>query len=223
MMPMWAGSGPVDAGLPDAAMTDIANALEMKPDHPAALYQRSRIWEDQGKPRQALADLEKACSAPIVLPHAWIARARLLHTLGKSAEAVDVLSELIRRKSDQVPWEAWMLRSQIYVYQKDIEKAILDISHIVSAGKAPDSLFFRRAVLSLQTSDTAAAVQDLDRLLREEPRHEPARRLRSRLMSANGKMQAALTDLDYLILEMKIRDDAELYASRAFVLKGLKR
>lgn len=206
---------------PAEALNDASKAIEMKTDHAEALLIRSQILLSQGKQRQALQDLDKATSAQIIFPQAWIEKAKLLDQMGRSRDALICLKELEDRKGTQTPYQAFFLRSQLYENLGMIQEALEDMTRVLSLTSPSDSLYWKRARLYLAHQDTAASINDLGNVLHLNSSHVEARKLRAELYAKKGSFKSAHADLNHLIDAMKIRNNTDLYLSRATAVRNL--
>jgi len=100
----WVGRGQMRlhfAKEPVAAERDFTRALELDPERDVALFERAQARVELGRPRDALADLERAAQVAPGRAAYWTKLAKVRYDLGLEAEADASIAEAIRRCADE--------------------------------------------------------------------------------------------------------------------------
>ncbi|MEO8588082.1 MAG: hypothetical protein ABI432_01840 [Flavobacteriales bacterium] len=114
-----------------------------------------------------------------------------MRTLEKAIEKCSTALELNQQSTD-----ALFTRSKALALQKEYAKAIDDISRCMALGRADRAVFFQRATYYHGYGQHQNAVNDLNKVLLENPKDLQALMLRAECKEANVDMEGALKDLD---------------------------
>ncbi|MEX1132360.1 MAG: hypothetical protein WEC15_03975, partial [Flavobacteriales bacterium] len=114
-----------------------------------------------------------------------------MRTLEKAIEKCTRALELNPQSTD-----ALFTRSKAFALQKDYAKAIDDISRCMALGRMDRSVYFQRALYYDGFGQHQNAVNDLNKILLEDPKDVPVLLLRAQSKEANLDMEGALKDLE---------------------------
>ena len=120
------------------------------------LHQAARSWELSGNRQRAIASLEYAISGLDELAH-------------DKASAARVLGDILIK------------RAEVYEKEGDRFKAIQDLDHAVSLQPTNDKVRLARADLLVKMGETAMAKEDLQSILKRNPRHSAAKALMKKI------------------------------------------
>lgn len=120
------------------------------------LHQAARSWELSGNRQRALASLDYAISGLDDIAHDKSSAARMLG-------------------------EILLKRSEVHVKGGDPLKAVQDLDHAVSLQPKNDDFLLARAEVLKQLGENALAKQDVEAILKRNPRHAQAKALLSKL------------------------------------------
>ena len=197
------------------ALADFSTALGIKEGWYEALYYRGLLHFSKGRYRPALSDLEECLRNREGWLPAMLARSSVQRRLGKNADALLTLNDAVNKAKER-PWLDLFIARGILL--RDMGKAragLEDISAALKMSLAPDSLLLIRSKLLLGVGDTSSAIRDLGTYLGKYPSDAAPRRERALLHVATGGCAAAVSDLNILIDEQRIKEDAVLYEARA--------
>src|SRR6201999_4682109 len=114
----------------DLAVTDLDEAIKLKPDYTAALVNRANAYAAQGKYDLAVADFDTELKYKPSDSVAISNRAQILAKMGKTAEAKDAMASVAQSNPDSpAPYRAL---GDSYMSQKDYAKAIEQYSIALS-------------------------------------------------------------------------------------------
>ena len=114
-----------------------------------------------------------------------------MRTLEKAIEKCTVAMDLNPQSTD-----ALFTRSKAYAYQKEYAKAIDDISRCMALGRTDKAVYHQRALYYSGYGQHQNAVNDLNKILVDDPKDVPVLILRAQCKEANLDMEGALKDLD---------------------------
>ncbi len=114
-----------------------------------------------------------------------------MRTLEKAIEKCTTALELNQQSTD-----ALFTRSKALALQKEYAKAIDDISRCMALGRSDRAVYFQRATYYHGFGQHQNAVNDLNKVLLDNPKDVPALLLRAECKEANVDMEGALKDLD---------------------------
>ncbi|MBL7940583.1 MAG: hypothetical protein JNL43_14575 [Flavobacteriales bacterium] len=114
-----------------------------------------------------------------------------MRTLEKAIEKCTVAMDLNPQSTD-----ALFTRSKAYAYQKEYAKAIDDISRCMALGRTDKAVYHQRALYYSGFGQHQNAVNDLNKILVDDPKDVPVLILRSQCKEANLDMEGALKDLE---------------------------
>ncbi len=114
-----------------------------------------------------------------------------MRTLEKAIEKCRLALELNPQSTDALFW-----RSKAYAAQKEYTKAIDDISRCMALGRTDKAVYHQRALYYDGFGQHQNAVNDLNKILLEDPKDVPVLLLRAQSKEANLDMEGALKDLE---------------------------
>lgn len=120
------------------------------------LHQAARSWELAGNRQRAIASLDYAVSGMDELAH-------------DKASAARVLGDILLK------------RAEVHQTQGDPFKAVQDLDHAVSLQPTNDKVRLARAKLLVELKESALAKQDLQAILKRNPRHSAAKALMKKI------------------------------------------
>ncbi|MBL8003410.1 MAG: hypothetical protein JNL05_15760 [Flavobacteriales bacterium] len=114
-----------------------------------------------------------------------------IRTLEKAIEKCTRALELNPASTD-----ALFTRSKAYALQKEYTKAIDDVSKCVALGRTDDAVYVQRARYYHGFGQHQNAINDLNKVLLQQPRNVELLLLRAECREANVDLEGALDDLD---------------------------
>jgi serine/threonine protein kinase/Tfp pilus assembly protein PilF len=112
------------AGDRDLTMRDVEKGLALEPDQAGLLELRGALLSDEGRPREALADLDEAISRSAD-PSSFMQKARALAKLGMDEDAVHEWTMALRRDPESP--RSFVGRARCYVRLRLWDQAIADL------------------------------------------------------------------------------------------------
>lgn len=114
-----------------------------------------------------------------------------MRTLEKAIDKCRLALELNPQSTDALFW-----RSKAYAHQKEYAKAIDDISRCMALGRTDKAVYYQRALYYHGFGQHQNAVNDLNKILLENPKDVQVLLLRAECKEANLDMEGALKDLE---------------------------
>ncbi len=143
-----------------------------------------------------------------------------MRTLDKAVEKCTVALDLNPQSTD-----ALFTRSRAYAAQKEYAKAIEDISRCIALGRTDQAVYHQRALYYSGLGQHQNAVNDLNKILLDNPDDVDELVLRAKSKEANLDMEGALKDLEFAQRSLKANpgsghvNDQQLEESRARIAK----
>jgi predicted O-linked N-acetylglucosamine transferase (SPINDLY family) len=122
------------AGDINGAVEAFARALEIVPNHPAALYSLTSIRLNEGRPQDALRHAERCVHANLLSPLGWYIFSAALNANGRALEALGAASRALELDSSLL--DAMALRSSIFLGLGHLELAAVEFQRILSINPA---------------------------------------------------------------------------------------
>lgn len=212
----YVGLGRCDAaeGKEKEALEHYQQALDAKPGWFEAYYHRGLLHYSYARYRQALADFESCLENRKGWIPAMLEKARCQDKLGKTSAGISTLDAAISRMQERPIIELYITRAIFLEKEGRLQESQEDLGSALKMDKAPDSLLLRRSKVSLMLYDTAFAIRDLSSWLGKYPDHIEARKTRALSYRRMGDCPAAISDLNTLIDDMRIKNDASLFHAR---------
>jgi serine/threonine protein kinase/tetratricopeptide (TPR) repeat protein len=166
----------VRGGKLESAADELARAVELEPGDLWANFYRGRCAYQLGRHREALV----AFSGCVALAPR---NASCFYNLGLAQEALgqinDALSDYDRALLlEPNLGEALLSRGLLHARSNNPDAAVRDLQGALAQGAAPASVHHGFALVALARNDPVSARISLDRALRYDPNHKPARELR---------------------------------------------
>lgn len=140
------------------ARQDLATALLIEPDNPAALVQRSRLHYRAGAFAAALSDVEAALRRAPRSVEALFQRARALEARGQGAAALKAYDEVVAVAPDNAA--ALLNRGLLLQRARQYPRALADLDAAVTANRNDPDGWAARAGLRAAMGDNESAVAD---------------------------------------------------------------
>lgn len=145
------------------ARADLAVALLLEPDNPAALVQRARLSFRDGAFAAAQADAEAALRGEPRSIEALFQRARALTARGQFGAALKAYDDVVAVAPANAA--ALLNRALLLQHARQYERALADLDAAVAANRADPDGWVARAALRTALGQTDAAIADFDRAL----------------------------------------------------------
>ncbi|KRE16401.1 hypothetical protein ASE66_11755 [Bosea sp. Root483D1] len=143
--------------------TDLATALLLEPENPAALVQRARMRFRDGAFAAAQADAEAALRSEPGSIEALFQRARALTARGQLSAALKAYDDVVAVAPANAA--ALLNRALLLQHAREYERALADLDAVVAANRADPDGWVARAALRTALGQTDAAIADFDRAL----------------------------------------------------------
>jgi tetratricopeptide (TPR) repeat protein len=145
------------------ARTDLATALLLEPENPAALVQRARLNFRNGAYAAAQADADAALRSEPRSIEALFQRARALTARGQLSAALKAYDDVVAVAPANAA--ALLNRALLLQHAREYERALADLDAAVAANRADPDGWVARAALRTALGQTDAAIADFDRAL----------------------------------------------------------
>jgi len=145
------------------ARLDLATALLLEPENPAALVQRARLSFRDGAFAAAQADAEAALRSEPRSIEALFQRARALTARGQLSAALKAYDDVVAVAPANAA--ALLNRALLLQHAREYERALADLDAAVAANRADPDGWVARAALRTALGQTDAAIADFDRAL----------------------------------------------------------
>jgi tetratricopeptide (TPR) repeat protein len=145
------------------ARADLAVALLLEPENPAALVQRARLSFRDGAFAAAQADAEAALRSEPRSIEALFQRARALTARGQLSAALKAYDDVVAVAPANAA--ALLNRALLLQHAREYERALADLDAAVAANRADPDGWVARAALRIALGQTDAAIADFDRAL----------------------------------------------------------
>lgn len=145
------------------ARADLAVALLLEPENPAALVQRARLSFRDGAFAAAQADAEAALRSEPRSIEALFQRARALTARGQFSAALKAYDDVVAVAPANAA--ALLNRALLLQHAREYERALADLDAAVAANRADPDGWVARAALRTALGQTDAAIADFDRAL----------------------------------------------------------
>ena len=119
--------------------------------------------------------------------------------------------------------EAYRMRGNAYVLNRDVDQAIADFSAGIRAAPGLAPLYISRSQAHAQNGNPERALADLDSAIQVEPITHSTFLLRGHLHFAQGHMDQAFSDYDAAVHLAETADKPTAYAARCFSLARVGR
>jgi tetratricopeptide (TPR) repeat protein/tRNA A-37 threonylcarbamoyl transferase component Bud32 len=194
------------------ALEALNKALELRPDYPEAIWAQAFIHLRQGKPEEALKELDPlAAKLPDGPPATLNVRGDVYQALGKLKEAaVDYQRMTELQPKDP---EAYVCLARVYEKLGEPAKAAEYFDRLVTAAPESEWAYLRRAEYRRDRSDFDAALADSDRAEKLKPGSVLPALVRASVVAARGEPAAAVADAERALERAPKNDGHALYAA----------
>lgn len=145
------------------ARADLATALLLEPENPAALVQRARLNYRNGAYAAAQADAEAALRSEPRSIEALFQRARSLTARGQLSAALKAYDDVVAVAPANAA--ALLNRALLLQHAREYDRALADLDAAVAANRADPDGWVARAALRTALGQNEAAIADFDRAL----------------------------------------------------------
>lgn len=145
------------------ARADLATALLLEPENPAALVQRARLSFRDGAYAAAQTDAEAALRSEPRSIEALFQRARALTARGQLSAALKAYDDVVAVAPANAA--ALLNRALLLQHAREYDRALADLDAAVAADRTDPDGWVARAALRTALGQTDAAIADFDRAL----------------------------------------------------------
>ncbi len=173
-----------------AAASAYEEVLLLEKDNEDALLGLARCYENLGEKQQALGYYERYQKSVGENVETTYEIARLNEELGFYTAAVTAYEAIV--KMDDGERDAWRKLADHYAEDGDVKKEADAIEHLIDLGAGgPDERFRLAYIYEVELKDFDKAIDEYERLLREDPRHvEGHRRVAELYLATNQPVKA---------------------------------
>ena len=183
---------------------EALRALIVKvPDEPSGFYYLAHAFEEQGDLAQAEKQLLRAHELSRGNHDLTLDLVRVYLKERKVDEAKNALSEVLEADPKHVL--ARRVMGQIMLGENKLEDALEHLTVLETLEKDSAETRFKVALIQMQRQNYKEAVNELNLVLAQNPKHEHARYYLGSVYAASGKRKEALKEL------AKIKQDQELF------------
>jgi tetratricopeptide (TPR) repeat protein len=200
----------------DAALVALQQALDLQPGYPEAIWDCAQIHLWQGKPEEALKELDPlAAKLPAGPPETLNVRASVYRALGRFQEAEADYRRFIELKSKDpiANAEAYVGLARLYDKQDQPEKATACLDQSVEAAPESEWSYLRRAEHRRDRGDYDEALADCDQAARVNGASALPPLVRASVEAARGRGAAAVDDAERALEKAPPHDGHVLYTA----------
>jgi tetratricopeptide (TPR) repeat protein/tRNA A-37 threonylcarbamoyl transferase component Bud32 len=202
------------------ALAALHKALDLRPGYPEAVWACAQIHLWQGKPEEALGELD-----PLVakLPEGPVqtlnVRAAVYQALGRLEEAAADYRRLTVELKPKEPddyldlAEAYVGLARVYDRQGQPGKAAECLDRLVAAAPESEWSYLRRAEQRRDRGEYAAALADCDQAARVKPASALPPLVRASITAARGRAAAAVAEAERALEKAPKHDGHVLYTA----------
>ncbi len=178
-----------DADTRAGLLQSFDRLLAKYPDNPQLAFGKAVLLQQDERPQEALALLESQPQANDQVPSILL-RARLLHALGRSDEAVPLLEKSLKRHPDDKRLR--LTYARLLVERGQLEAAMGEFATLVQQYPEDDDLRFSMALVCLEAEAWQEATIYLEELIERGSHLDAAQFNLGRAYQAMGETDAAL-------------------------------
>ncbi|HYE99150.1 MAG TPA: protein kinase [Planctomycetota bacterium] len=202
----------------DASLSDLARSIELEPLQYLSYVERAWVRTVyRADYVGAREDGDRAVQLRPSSGYAWYARALARHALRDAAGAAADAAEALER--DPLRENAPAIRVEALLDLGDLDGALRAAEDAWAKNPAPEALRVR-ALAREARGDFAAALEDLDRALAEDPAHVRSLQQRGRLRLLKGDRAGASADFDRALGEVDRTFEKRPRDPRGFVRRA---
>jgi serine/threonine protein kinase/Flp pilus assembly protein TadD len=173
------------------AVADFTEAIWLGGDWFEALLQRGVAYNLEGRLEEALADYDEAIRLQPDNAEAYLARAKVHCDLGETRLGLRDYSEAIRLRGDA---KAYLARGRLHHEMGAYDRALADFEAALHFRSDDTAAHFHLGLTRYVMGDNANAVQDFTAVIRLDPQHASAYRLRGDAFARLGDHARAGAD-----------------------------
>ena len=173
----------------------LNQALKIAPHNDEVLVYRGRLFLEEGKAEEALADLMGATKSNPENFEAQEALGQTLFALARNDEAIKAFDEATKLNPDSA--SPYVFRGRVHLQAKQLDDAMTDVNEAIKLDPKNLSAVALRAFIHQQQNDTKAVEADVAEIFKEGQELSPAMRI---LISAgSGGLKQTTADLEALL------------------------
>jgi tetratricopeptide (TPR) repeat protein len=202
------------------ALVALHKALDLRPDYPEAVWARAQVYLWQGKPEEALKELDPlVAKLPEGPPQTLNVRAGVYQALRRlEAAAADYRRLTIELKPKEPDdyldlAEAYVGLARVYDWQGQPGKAAECLDRLVAAAPESEWSYLRRAEARRDRGEYDAALADCDQAARVRPGSSLPPLVRASVLAARGRAAAAVAEAERALAKAPQHDGHVLYAA----------
>jgi tetratricopeptide (TPR) repeat protein len=197
------------------ALEALQKALDLRPGYPEATWAQAQIYLWQGKPQQALKELDPLVARlPDGPPETLNVRGDVYQVLGRLGEAAADYQRMTELKPKEP--EAYVCLARVCEKQGQPAKAAECFDRLVAAAPESEWSYLRRAEYRRDHGEYEAALADCDRAARLKPGWVLPALVRAGVEAARGRPGPAVSDAERALAKAP-RDDGHVLYTAACV------
>jgi serine/threonine protein kinase/tetratricopeptide (TPR) repeat protein len=194
------------------ALEALQKALDLRPGFPEVLWARAQIYLLQGKPEEALKELDPlVAKLPEGPPESLNLRAIAYQVMGRLAEAETDYGRMIEQKPKEP--EAYVCLARLYEKQGQPGKAAECLDRLVAANPESAGAYLRRAEYRRDHGQYDAALSDCDQAARLDPGGALPALVSASVEAARGRPEPAVAEAEHALENAPKNDGHVLYAA----------
>jgi tetratricopeptide (TPR) repeat protein/tRNA A-37 threonylcarbamoyl transferase component Bud32 len=194
------------------ALEALQKALDLRPGYPEAVWARAEIYLWQGKPDDALRELDPlVAKLPEGPPETLNVRAGVYQALGRLEDAATDYRRMIELKPKEP--EAYACLARVYDQQGQPGKAAACLDQLVAAAPESEWSYLRRAEYRRDRGEYDAALADCDQAALLKPASAVPPLVRASVEAARGRAAAAVAEAERALERAPKHDGHVLYAA----------
>ncbi len=202
----------------DLALADYSRVIALKPDNPAAYFDRGEAYYKQGRYALAIADYNRAIELNPSYEAAYYSRGLAHRKNGDPDKAIADYNRSLELKPDDPV--TYVSRGYAYHVQGSYEQAIADYTRALQLKPGYANAHYNRGLSYYEQAGYEQAIADYSQAIALNPSYEAAYYSRGLAYRKNGDPDKAIADYNRS-LELN-PDDPATYTSRgyAYHVKG---
>ncbi|MHA8052670.1 tetratricopeptide repeat protein [Aquirufa sp. OSTEICH-129A] len=204
--------------------SSYANALSIKPFDIDIFYERAIKYEERKQYDLAISDILKITEIDEANSPARILLASIYFKQNKLNDALTILNHVLGIESTA---QAYLERSKVYSKLENFDLAIIDAFEAFSLEE--DNSTFQENFIQLGGKNYPLAISKISTLIKEYPRKDDLRYVRSKLFQNKKDFKNALGDLDVIFentpdnyVNFYLQDRAILFGHMGLLDKSIK-
>jgi tetratricopeptide (TPR) repeat protein len=194
------------------ALEALQTALELRPGYPEALWAKAEIDLWEGRPQQALEELNPlVAKLPEGPPETLNVRGGVYQALGRWKEAADDFQRMTELRPKDP--EAYVCLARVYERQGEPARAASCFERLVAAAPESAWAYLRRAEYRRDRAEYDAALADCDRAERLKPGWAVPALVRGSIQAARGRPGPAVAEAELILAKAPKHDGHVLYTA----------